>query len=80
MAYPYRSILTPIEFDDPSVKAGEKVHQWPERKCIRWRGRGNRGLVSGRGSARGIAPSLLQRISNVVEQRAEQSYAGSRGG
>ena len=32
------------------------------------------------GSARGITPSLLQRITNVVEQRAEQSYPGSRGG
>ena len=37
---------------DQCVKAGEKVHQWPERKCISWRGRGNRGLASGRGSAR----------------------------
>ncbi|HEY6418773.1 MAG TPA: sigma-54 factor interaction domain-containing protein [Candidatus Binataceae bacterium] len=66
------------------VKAGEKVHQWPERKCISWRGRGNRGWAFGRGSARGITPgitpSLLQRITNVVEQRAEQSYPGSRGG
>ena len=35
-----------------TVKAGEKVHQWPERKCISWRGRGNRGWASGRGSAR----------------------------
>ena len=62
------------------VKAGEKVHQWPERKCFDWRGRENRGLASGRGSARGITPSLLQRITNVVEQRGEQSYPGSRGG
>jgi hypothetical protein len=28
----------------------------------------------------GITPSLLQRITNVVEQRGEQSYPGSRGG
>jgi hypothetical protein len=34
------------------VKAGEKVHQSPERKYVSLRGRGNRGLVSGRGSAR----------------------------
>src|SRR6266851_3992279 len=43
-------------------------------------GCGNRGLTSGRGSARGISPSLLQRISNVVAQRAEQSYPDSCGG
>jgi Hydantoinase B/oxoprolinase len=37
-------------------------------------------LASGRGSARGIAPSLMQRITNVVEPRAARSYPGSRGG
>jgi hypothetical protein len=57
-----------------------KVHQWPERKCFSWRGRRNRGLASGRGSAMGITSSLLQRITNVVEQRGDQSYPGSRSG
>jgi hypothetical protein len=37
-------------------------------------------FASGRGSARGISPSLLQRIANVIEPRAERSYPGSRGG
>ena len=43
-------------------------------------GSGNRALTSDRGSARGNSPSLLQRISNVVAQQAEQSYPDSCGG
>src|SRR5712692_2222631 len=39
-------------------------------------GSGNRALTSDRGSARGNSPSLLQRISNVVAQQAEQSLSG----
>ncbi len=47
---------------------------------------GDRGAVttSGfdfwQGEREGISPSLLQRISNVVAQRAEQSYPDSCGG
>jgi hypothetical protein len=32
------------------------------------------------GERKGITPSYLQRRSNVVEQRAQQSYPESRGG
>jgi predicted ATPase len=36
-----------------SVKAGQKVHQWPQRKHISLRVGGNGGLASGRERARG---------------------------
>src|SRR6266849_1888657 len=70
----------------PAAVAGRVSR--PERKYIS--GRNENASVGGAegigvwllagGSARGITPSLLQRISNVVEQRAEQSYPESRGG
>src|ERR1039457_3189048 len=61
------------------VKAAQKVHQWPQGKYISLMVGGNGGLASGRGSARGISPSLLHGTSNVAEQRTEQSYPGSGG-
>ena len=42
-----------------SVKAAQKVHQWPQGKYISLRVGGNGGLASGRGSARGISASPL---------------------
>lgn len=63
------------------VKAGRKVHQWPQRKYISLRSGGNGGLASGRGSARGISPSLVHAVSSSrAAIRESQSYPGSVGG
>src|ERR1019366_10195972 len=59
------------------VKAGQKVHQWPQGNYISLRSGGNGGLASGRGSARGDSPSLLHGMLNEAGQRTEESYPGS---
>ena len=67
---------TPYSHDQPVMRGScqrrsESTSVGRNENASGRRGSGNRGLTSGRGSARGISPSLLQRISNVVEQRAE---------
>jgi len=47
------------KFFAESVKAAQKVHQWPQGKYISLRVGGNGGLASCRGSARGISASPL---------------------
>src|ERR1017187_5673414 len=50
-----------------TVKAAQKVHQWPQGNYISLRSGGNGGLASGRGSARGDSLWLLKTSSARTE-------------
>ena len=66
-----------ILLSSASVKAAQKVHQWPQGKYISLRVGGNGGLASGRGARGGAPPRYCMECLNEAEQRTEQSYPGS---
>ena len=63
----------------PSVKAGPKVHQWPQGKYVSLRVGKNGGLASVRGSARGISLSLLHGVSETLSRERSVLSGFSRG-